>query len=136
MLTEVQPQTTQPRQFGLAFNRFFRVLTDLGGHGPGASVVEVTAETVRVRSGWVFAVELPIAAIVAAAPSRNPWWNIGGIQTSLRGTWAVCGAYRGIVALALDPAATGRLFSRVPIRVKRLLLSLDDPEGFLATLKA
>ena len=51
----------------------------------------------------------------------------------MRGTWLVNGSAAGVVDVRLDPPARGRMaFFRIKIR--RLGLGLQDPDGFLAAL--
>lgn len=120
------------QRFPIRFNRWTCLLFPLGGHGPAVTYVELSGETVSVRAGWVFHAEIPQTSVVRVSRCENPWWNIGGTQTDLRGSWAVSGSYRQIVALDLDSRTRGRVFSLVPISLRRVLLSLDDPDGFLA----
>jgi hypothetical protein len=50
-----------------------------------------------------------------------------------RGDWLVNGDGTGIVELLLDPAVRASM-GGVPIRLERLRVSLEDPDGFLAAL--
>jgi hypothetical protein len=123
------------RRFQVQYYRWSRVLFAIGGHGPRVTYVDVSAETVYVRAGWIFRMDIPRSSLRRAFRRSNPWWNMGGTQTNMLGCWAVSGSYRNIVALDLDPKARGRLFSLFPISACRLFLSLEDPDGFLAAIQ-
>lgn len=128
-------RSTTNHRFGIDYYSWSRLLFSIGGHGPNVTYVDVSAETVRVRAGWVFQVDIPRSAIVRAYRRSNLWWNVGGAQTNMRGAWGVTGSYRNIVALELDPKAGGRLFSFLPVSIRRLLLSMEEPDGFLAAIQ-
>lgn len=132
-MTEVRPPTS--RRFAVDYYSWSRVLFSLGGHGPKVTAVDVSADVIRVRAGWVFQADVPRSSITRAYRRSNPWWNVGGTQTDMLGSWAVSGAYRNIVALDLDPKARGRLFSFIPVSIRRLLMSLEEPDAFLAAIQ-
>jgi len=121
-------------RFALDFSGWSRALFSLAGHGPTTSYVDVLGDRISVCSGRLFQVELYRSSIVRVYRSSNPWWNIGGVQTNFLGSWGVGGAYRNIVALDLHPRARGRCMSLFPISVRRLFLSLEDPDGFITML--
>jgi hypothetical protein len=83
--------------------------------------------------GWAFRSDIPRSSITGA--SRHPGtirWTAGA-HTNLRGRWLVNGAGSGIVELAIDPPAEG-WSGGFPVRVRSLLIGLEDPDGFLAAL--
>jgi hypothetical protein len=51
----------------------------------------------------------------------------------MRGTWLVNGSATGVVDLRIDPPARGRM-AFIHIKVRRLGLGLQDPDGFLKAL--
>src|SRR5258708_6778561 len=110
-------------RFTLDFYGWSRFLFSLYGHGPAASYVDILEDTIRVRSGWLFQAEIPRQAVVKVSRQTNPWWNMGAVQTSFTGSWAVSGAYRNIVALDLQPAIRGRYMTIFPMSMRRLYLS-------------
>jgi hypothetical protein len=73
----------------------------------------------------------PRSSIKNVSRSSNPLWNIGGVQTSLLGSWAIGGAYRNIVKLELEPKVAGRFASLFPLTARRVFLSLEEPNGFI-----
>jgi hypothetical protein len=123
------------QQFALRYAWWLRLLFTAGGHGPRVSGVVVDGEGIHAQSGWVFRVDVPRDAIAHAGRRSNPWWSMGGVQTNMRGAWSIGSAYRNIVAIDLGVPVTGRLFSHFAITVRRLIVCLEDPDGFLAALE-
>lgn len=95
--------------------------------------VRVTPTELLVRMGWAFDARIPRTSIRSATHHRDVWWAIG-VHTDLHGSWLVNGSATGIVELTIDPPARalGVLF---PVKVRRLGLGLEDPDGFLASLE-
>jgi hypothetical protein len=96
------------------------------------SYVELDDDGVRVRLGWGFAARIPRRAITGAR--RSP--DIKGITAGAhgwRGRWLVNGSRHGIVRLDLDPPARAWTLG-IPVRVRQLAVSLEDPDGFLGAL--
>ena len=58
------------------------------------------------------------------------WWAIG-VHTDFRGAWLVNGSPRAIVMVELDPPARARM-AGISVTVKRLGLSLEDPDAFVS----
>jgi hypothetical protein len=58
-----------------------------------------------------------------------------------RGRWLVNGSAEGLAELTIDPPvrispSIDTLYGLGPSRVRQLTLSLDDPDGFVAAVKA
>jgi hypothetical protein len=123
------------QQFAFDFYPWTRFLFSLAGHGPEVSSVDITEDTIHVRSGWLFQAEIPCSALFSVERSANPWWNFGGVQTNSIGSWAVGGTYRNVVRLELEPKAKGRLFSLFTISIRRLFISIDNPDGFITAVR-
>ncbi len=56
-------------------------------------------------------------------------WGVHG----WRGRWLVNGSSHGIVVLGIDPPARARTLG-LPVRLRELAVSLEDPVGFAAAL--
>jgi hypothetical protein len=97
------------------------------------SEVRLRGNELHVRMGWAFDAHVPRISIRSAARWRDVWWAIG-VHTDLRGSWLVNGSATGIVDLRLDPPARGRI-AGIPVRVTRLALGVQDPEGFIEALR-
>ncbi len=101
------------------------------GMGPGLSHVELDSDTLRVRMGWAFRAAIPVSHITAVQQRSGP---VGGIGVhGWRGRWLVNGTTTGLVAISIDPSvrawATG-----VPVQLRELTLSLENPDAFVAAI--
>jgi hypothetical protein len=108
-----------------------RFLFVLVGLTPRRAHLELGEEAVEVRMGWAFSASVPRESIRSAARDRDKPWSIGVHGWS--GRWIVNGAAGPIVTMTIDPPARGRV-SGVPVRVRELLVSVDDPERLVAAL--
>jgi hypothetical protein len=104
--------------------------------GPGVSGVEVDAGGIRVRMG---SFKLDVPRVFVRSVKRSPARTGGatGVHGG-RGRWLVNGSADGLVELAIEPPcdlAPGidTLFRRQ--KVSLLIVSLDDPDGFIAALE-
>ena len=101
---------------------------------PSNSFVELDGDTIRVRLGWAFSARIPRRLVAGAGPGKPPTRRLTAGAHGWRGRWLVNGAPDGIVTLNL--AEPVRAFvSGVPIRLKELSVSLDDPAAFLSALR-
>jgi phosphoribosylcarboxyaminoimidazole (NCAIR) mutase len=103
----------------------------LAGITPGHSCLEVQSETVRVRMGWAFSAETPRASIHSAHRTDDSLWSIG--VHGWRGRWIVNGAAGPMVSVMIDPPARARVLG-VPVTLRELLVSVDDPDGLVTAL--
>jgi hypothetical protein len=101
------------------------------GIAPAHSYLELDSDIVRVRMGWAFGAELPRASIrdVRRVPDAI---SIG--VHGRRGRWLVNGASGPLVALSIEPPASARVLA-VPIRLRELIVSVDDPGAVIAALR-
>jgi hypothetical protein len=127
--------TPQSHHFALCYNRAMRAFLGLLGLGPRHSGVELNGEELRVRMGWGFAARILRQSISQAQPltRRRDIWYALGIHTLLGGRWIVNGSLTGVVTLAIEPPVRARAFG-LPIRLRWLAMSLQDPEEFLTVL--
>jgi len=103
--------------------------------GPGASGVEVDAGGLRVRMGS-FKLDIPRAAVRSVERSQATVGRTAGVHAR-RGRWLVNGSAEGLVEIAISPPARpspsiDTLFGLGPSRVDSLIVSLEDPDGFIA----
>ncbi|WP_248345740.1 hypothetical protein [Anaeromyxobacter paludicola] len=81
--------------------------------------------------GWAFRAEFPRSAVAAVeAYDRRPVSR--GVH-GLAGRWIVNGSGRGIVTIALEPKQRAYGMG-CPVRLRDLLVSVDDPEGLMSSL--
>lgn len=118
------------RAFPIRYGLFRPLLSVLGG-GPGLSGVSIDGDRLRVRMGWMFRADIPLASITGAEPHRG---MVGGIGAhGWRGTWLVNGAAKGVVSIHIDPPAQARVLG-VPVKLRTLQVSVESPEELLAAL--
>ena len=124
-----------PRRFPIRFTKANRAV--LGGVliPPRRAYVEVTDDTLEVRMGWAFSARIPRRLVARAGPGKPPTIPFTAGAHGWRGRWIVNGASDGIVEIRLSERGRASALG-VPIRLKTLSVSLDDPDGFLATLGA
>jgi hypothetical protein len=108
-----------------------RPLLSVLGMGPGLSHVELDGDTLRVRMGWAFRATIPVSQITGVQARTGP---VGGIGVhGWRGRWLVNGATTGLVLITVDP--TVRAWGTgVPVQLRELTVSLEDPDAFVAAL--
>jgi len=121
-----------PREFRLRYARWMRPILAATGMGPRWVKIELSDTDLTVRAGLWFTGIIPRSSIRAFGRQRDAWWAIG-VHTDFRGAWLVNGSPRNIVMLTVDPPARARM-AGISVKVKRLGLSLEDPDAFMAAL--
>jgi hypothetical protein len=101
------------------------------GVGPAFSRLEVDETSLDVRMGWGFRATVPRASIRSVRRSGNRWNGIG--VHGWGGWWLVNGSVAGIVRVEIDPPAKARVLG-VPVRLRTLEVSMQDPEAVVAAL--
>ena len=119
--------------YAFRYDRWCGWLLGLLGHGRRPSRITVASGTVDVRMGLAFRASLPLGTVVEAAPYDGRVWGWG--VHGWRGRWLVNGSSHGLVTLTLEPSAPARVMG-IPVRLRQLIVSLEDPEGFLAQVGA
>jgi hypothetical protein len=104
--------------------------------GPGVAGAEVTADEIRIRMGD-YKLDIPRSSIRSATRSQARLRGTTGVHAR-RGRLLINGSAEGLVELALDPPThTGRTLNTMYVneQVTSLILSLVDPDGFLAAVR-
>ena len=94
--------------------------------------VELDDDSLRVQLGWGFSARIPLRSVQGA--QRGP--DVSGITAGAhgwRGRWLVNGSRQGIIRLDIDPPVRAWTLA-IPVRLRRLDVSLEDPDGFLTAL--
>jgi hypothetical protein len=105
------------------------------GGGPGRGGVQVDSNMLRVRMAG-FHLEIPCSSVRSVA--RREYQTRGTIGVhARRGTWLVNGSHHGLVELAIEPPCylarqPTTLFRKA--KVSSLIISLVDPDGFIAAV--
>jgi len=117
------------QRFPISQAKWFKPLGAVLGGGHGA--VEVTADDVQVRFGAMFRADVPRSAVRSARPATGPvlGWGAHG----WRGRWLVNGSSSGRVTIEIDPVQRAWV-TGVPVKLRELTVSVDDPDSFLAAL--
>ena len=119
-------------RFPIRFDAVYRVVSTALLLLPADSYVELAGDEVRVRMAWGFRSRFPRAAVTAAAPyGRRP---ISRGVHGFAGRWLVNGSGDGIVSLELQPAQRAWVVG-FPVRLRTLLVSVQDPAGLVAALQ-
>ncbi len=93
--------------------------------------LELGPDTLEVRLGLTWRVEIPRSSITSAAVDDTRTISIGA--HGWRGDWLVNTSTRGLVVLTVDPPARARCLG-VRHALRTLHVSLADPDAFLAAL--
>src|ERR1700722_7925231 len=108
----------------------------LMGGGPEGGRVEVDAAEIRLRMAD-FKVDVPRASVRGVA--RSSFQTKGTIGVHSKGTtWLANGSAHGLVEITIDPPVyTPRSLSSLLLRrkVDALIVSLVDPDGFIAAME-
>ncbi len=112
-------------------------LDTLAGRGPGKSGVEVGPDEIRVRMGS-YKIDIPRQSVLSASRSQEKLHGTTGVHIHKKGQLLVNGSADGLVEVTIEPPChTDRTPSTMFVkeRVDSLLVSLVDPDGFIAALE-
>ncbi len=119
------------QRFPIKFDPAYRVLSTIVPVPPSDSYLEVDGDRVYVRMAWGFRARFPKSAVRSVAPyGRRPMSR--GVHGFAR-RWLVNGSGQGILSIKLDPPARAYV-TGFPIRLRELLISLEDPDAARAML--
>ena len=107
------------------------------GRGPGKSGVEVRPEEIRVRMGS-YKFDMPRQSVRSVSRSPEKLRGTTGVHMNKKGQLLINGSPDGLVEVSIDPPChTDRTPSTMFVkeRVNSLLLSLEDPDGFIAAVE-
>jgi len=121
--------TERTNHFPISQSRAFKPLAIAFGAAHGA--VDIGATEIEVRFGVMFRAHMPRAAVRGATPGGRAFLSRGA--HGWRGRWLVNGSGKGLVTITIDPAARAWVMG-VPVRLRELTVSVDDPEGLIAAL--
>lgn len=119
------------QRFPIRFNEAYKVISSLLGMPPSASFVDVDDTSVLVKMGWGFRARFPRSAISRASDQNDGVLSLG--VHGWAGRWLVNGSFSGLVALNLDPTQRANV-AGVPVSLRQLRVSVDEPEKLLACL--
>jgi hypothetical protein len=108
----------------------------LMGGGPQGGRIEIDAGELRLRMAD-FKVDVPRGSVRGVARSSFQTKGTIGVH-STRGRWLANGSADGLVEITIDPPVyTARSLSSLLFRMKvnALIVSLVDPDGFIAAVE-
>jgi len=118
-------------RFPIRFDAAYRVLSSALLLTPSDSFVEVAGDDVRVRMAWGFRARFPRSAVMSATEHQKKPLSRG--VHGFAGRWLVNGSGKGIVNIALEPSQRGYVIG-FPVRLRNLLVSVEDPAGLMIAL--
>jgi hypothetical protein len=122
---------TSTTRFPIRFDAAYRVLSTALFLKPSHSFVEVEGGEVRVQMAWAFRARFPRSTVASATRhARKPLSR--GVH-GFAGRWLVNGSGDGIVNIALEPSQRGYVMG-FPVRLRSLLVSVEDTAGLMAAL--
>jgi hypothetical protein len=119
-------------RFPIRFDRWYRGLSTALWLRPADSYVDVDGTEVEVRMGWAFRARFARGAVATVRRMERAPLSRG--VHGLAGRWLVNGSGQGVLALQLDPTQRARVLG-VPVKLRELMVSVDDPEGLTARLR-
>ncbi len=129
----------EPERFAISYDDMGPISTwadTLLGGGPARGRIEVDAGELRLRMAD-FKVDVPRASVRRAARSSHRTRGTIGVHAK-GGSWLANGSADGLVEIEIDPPChTERCLSTLFRRaeVNELIVSLVDPDGFIAVLE-
>jgi hypothetical protein len=118
--------------FSLRYGAASRWLLTAFASGPGRSGIAVSDVDVAVEMGVSFGGRAPLRTVTSARPLEETVVSRG--VHGWRGDWLVNGAGDGLVEVRFEPPMKAHVIG-VPVRVRRLRVSVEDPAGFAHALQ-
>lgn len=123
--------------FAMRYDGPYRLLAIILGTGPRRTTIRVADGVLRIRHGWVIAIDIPLGLIKSARliSERPLGWGVH----QFRDGWLIRGSRNGIVELRftrpVKPTKVAGGGDWLSAPVGSVYVSLADPGGFLAALK-
>jgi hypothetical protein len=122
--------------FALRYDRWYRPLAIALGTGPKRTTIRVAGDTLHIKHGWAFELEIPLKDITSVKSVAMRPLSFG-VHTG-GDMWLVNGSRDGIVELTLSHPVTSKSVKRQSNswgEVRTLYLSLEDPGGFVTAVQ-
>lgn len=117
-------------RFAVRIDPVWRPLLAPFGAMESGSYAEVRNHGIHIHFGFLFERTFSHEEIASASRWQPAWWNGIGFRSNLRGRISLLGSHQGVVEVRLK--RTTRSWGILPC--KRIVISLQDPDGFLAAL--
>jgi len=113
------------------FDSWYRVLSSALLLFPTDSYVQIADGEVECRMGWAFRARFPQGAVARVERLRNKPLSRG--VHGFGGRWLVNGSGDRVLAIGLAPTQRAYVLG-VPVRLRQLLVSVDDPDALAQLL--
>jgi hypothetical protein len=123
---------TSGTRFAIHFDPIYARISSTLLIFPSDSYVEVTGSEVSVRMAWAFRATFPRSRIIRASPHDERFTLTRGVH-GWAGCWLVNGAADSVFAIDLEPRQRAYVIG-VPVSLRQLLVSVDDPPALAAAL--
>jgi hypothetical protein len=123
---------TTSTRFPITFEAGYALLSSALLLLPSSSYVEIADTEVSVRMGWGFRATFPRASVTRASELGKRVPLTRGVH-GWAGRWLVNGAGDGILEMDLQPPQRGYVMG-IPVKLRQLLVSVDDPRAVAAAL--
>ena len=127
-------QMTHAARFPIKFERAYALLSRTLFIAPADSYVEIEGGRVSVRMAWAFRATFDRSAIQRTSVLGN-WVALTRGVHGWAGRWLVNGAGDGILVITLNPLQRAYVIG-FPVKLRELLVSLDDPSALAVALTA
>jgi hypothetical protein len=121
-------------RYSIRFNKLARLLFWGVLIRSNACFLELDAENIRVQMSWAFRARFPRSNVSRAALGVEGMILGLGVH-GFAGRWLVNGSLDGLLTLQLAPEQRAFVLG-FPVKLRELQLSLDDPDAFLASVRA
>jgi len=120
-------------RFPIRFDSAYGLLSSALLLPPSRSFVQIEGDEVTVAMSWAFRARFPRSAVISATQlDKRPLSR--GVH-GFAGRWLVNGSAQGIVVIDLEPRQRGRVLG-FPVKLRQLMVSLEDPAGLIRALVA
>jgi hypothetical protein len=118
-------------RFNIRIDPVWRPLMLIAGATPTNSYVEIEGETIRFRFGAIINESVALSNVSTAAGRSWPWWQGIGVR-AFGEQLGLIGTVENVVELMLrEPVRVSFGFVPWPFGIRRISLSLEDPQGFM-----
>jgi hypothetical protein len=121
-------------RFAIKFEPTYALLSKALFISPNDSYVEIEDGRVSVRMAWAFRSNFDRSAVHGTSPLGKRIPLTRGVH-GWAGRWLVNGAGDGILVIDLNPRQRGYVMG-FPVRLRQVLVSVDDPATLAAALTA
>jgi hypothetical protein len=119
------------KRYAISYGALGPLLTLLG-LGRHFSSIERSGDQLHVKMGWGFRAKFPVSSVRSVTPYTGVAMGIG--VHGFGGNYLVNGKATGIVTLEIEPTAKA-LVVGIPAKLRKLSVSLDEPEQFIADFR-